>query len=123
MALSGYELRTTPIGSIVEKCLERLEDVESGVHIDKYVIMPNHVHAIVCLNERMGGQGRPPLQRIVQRFKSISTRSCWKFGLKTLWQRSFYDHVIRCEDDYLRIWQYIDENPAKWAEDEYYFAE
>lgn len=41
-------------------------------------------------------------------------------GLKTLWQRSYYDHVIRNEQDYLRIWQYIDNNPAGWAEDEYY---
>ena len=39
---------------------------------------------------------------------------------RKLWQRSYYDHVIRNEADYLRIWQYIDENPAKWAEDEYY---
>jgi len=37
-----------------------------------------------------------------------------------LWQRSYYDHIIRNEEEYLRIWQYIDENPAHWAEDEYY---
>ena len=39
---------------------------------------------------------------------------------KRIWQRSYYDHIIRDEDDYLRIWQYIDENPAKWIEDKYY---
>ena len=38
-----------------------------------------------------------------------------------LWQRGYYDHIIRCEADYLRIWQYMDENPARWTEDEYYF--
>ena len=37
-----------------------------------------------------------------------------------LWQRSYFDHIIRNEEDYLRIWQYIDTNPAQWAEDEYY---
>ena len=37
-----------------------------------------------------------------------------------LWQRDFYDHIIRNETDYLNIWKYIDDNPAKWAEDEYY---
>lgn len=37
-----------------------------------------------------------------------------------IWQKGFYDHIIRNEPDYLRIWQYMDENPAKWAEDEYY---
>ena len=50
-------------------------------------------------------------------------RRCWNLGLKTLWQRSFYDHVIRNKEDYLHIWKYIDDNPAKWAEDEYYYAE
>ena len=37
-----------------------------------------------------------------------------------LWQRGYYDHIIRCEPDYLRIWQYMEENPARWTEDEYY---
>ena len=39
-----------------------------------------------------------------------------------LWQRSYYDHIVRHDADYLRIWQYIDENPARWAEDEYYMV-
>jgi len=39
---------------------------------------------------------------------------------KRIWQRSYYDHIIRNGEDYLRIWKYIDENPLKWAEDEYY---
>ena len=39
----------------------------------------------------------------------------------TIWQTSFYDHVIRSEADYLRIWKYMDENPVRWTEDEYYF--
>lgn len=37
-----------------------------------------------------------------------------------VWQRSYHDHIIRDEADYLRIWDYIDTNPDKWAEDEYY---
>ena len=41
-------------------------------------------------------------------------------GYTKLWQRSYFDHVIRNEADYLRIWQYIGDNPAHWAEDEYY---
>ena len=39
----------------------------------------------------------------------------------SLWQRGYYDHIIRCEADHLRIWQYMDENPVRWTEDEYYF--
>ena len=119
-ALRGFKKSLTKIGAIVEECLQRLDNDEDGVCVDKYVIMPNHIHAIICLDGDEGGQSRPPLQRVMQRFKSITTRRCWNMGLKTLWQRSYYDHVIRNEQDYLRIWQYIDDNPAGWAEDEYY---
>ena len=123
VALEGYISRLTPIGLAVRECLERLTDTAHGIVIDKYIIMPNHVHAIICLSAGTGGQSRPPLQGVIQRFKSISTRQGWKHGVKILWQRSFFDHVIRCEEEYRRIWQYIDDNPAKWAEDEYYSAE
>ena len=99
VALQGYAPVLTQAGVRVKTCLERLND------------------------EEQGRQSRPPLQRLMQRFKSISTRQCWELGFKTLWQRSFYDHVIRSEKDYLSIRQYIDDNPAGWAEDEYYYAE
>ena len=123
VALQGYEPTLTQVGAVVKTCLEYLTNPEHGVLVDKYVIMPNHIHVIICLEAEQGGQSRPPLQRVIQRFKSISTRRCWNLGLKTLWQRSFYDHVIRSKEDYLHIWQYIDDNPAKWAEDKYYYAE
>ena len=123
VALEGYTSRLTPIGLAVRECLERLTDAVHGVVVDKYIIMPNHVHAIICLSAGTGGQSRPPLQGVIQRFKSVSTRQGWKHGVKKLWQRSFFDHVIRCEEEYRRIWQYIDDNPAKWAEYEYYSAE
>lgn len=110
----------TTVGAIVAECLERINDENAGVCVDKYVIMPNHIHAIICLDGGKGGQSRPPLQRVMQRFKSITTRKCWDMGIKSLWQRSYYDHVIRNEQDYLRIWQYIDDNPFRWLEDEYY---
>lgn len=53
---------------------------------------------------------------IVQQFKSDVTK---EIGFP-VWQKSFYEHVIRGEQDYLTIWQYVDDNPAKWAEDEYF---
>lgn len=52
----------------------------------------------------------------MQQFKGAVTK---RIG-QTIWQKGFYDHIIRDEADYLRIWDYIDTNPAKWAEDEYY---
>ena len=78
--------------------------------IDKYVIMPNHIHLIV-INE----DGKDVSQKI-RIMKSIVTAKIHR----SIWQRSFYDHVIRDEQDYLTKWKYIDENPAKWATDDYY---
>ena len=112
----------TEIGKIVEECLLLLNSKQEGIYLDKYVIMPNHIHAVVQLEGGVGGQSRPPLQRVMQRFKSVTTRRCWPLGCNVIWQRSFYDHVIRNEQEYLQIWQYIDDNPAHWAEDEYYAA-
>ena len=82
VALEGYTSRLTPIGLAVRECLERLTDDVHGVVVDKYIIMPNHVHAIICLSAGTGGQSRPPLQGVIQRFKSVSTRQGWKHGVK-----------------------------------------
>ena len=65
---------------------------------------------------RTGGHGGPPLQQIVSAFKSYTTHV---YG-KKLWQRSFYDHVIRNADDMLAHLEYIKNNPLKWADDKYY---
>ena len=69
----------------------------------------------ICL-DRTGGHRDPPLQSIIGYFKSYTT----KLYKGILWQRSFYDHIIRDENDYLKICNYIDTNPAKWSEDKYY---
>ena len=92
--------------------------------IDKYAIMPNHVHMIILLkNENRDYQNgamrtsRPTA--IPNLLRSLKIMVSKEIGF-SLWQASYYDHIIRSEEDYLRIWQYIDENPAKWAEDKYF---
>ena len=87
--------------------------------IDKYVIMPNHIHLILTLQAGTGGASpSPTVTQVVGTFKSMTTRLCE--GESKLFQRSFYDHVIRNDMDYQEIWTYIDQNPAKWAEDCFY---
>ncbi len=113
-ALPSIDL--TPIGETVKQAIEYINDNYDGVSVDKYVIMPNHVHLIIV--KQTGGHGDPPLQvyDIIGRFKSFTDS---KYNA-ILWQRSFYDHIIRDESDYLKIWNYIDLNPQKWAEDKFY---
>ncbi len=120
----GEGLRTLPIvklteiGKEVEKSIEFLNSAFEYTIIVSYIIMPNHVHMLVVINERTGGCGDPPLQELVRRLKSFTTN---KAGRK-LWQRSFHDHIIRDEYDYLLHLQYIEENPKKWliGQDEYF---
>lgn len=78
--------------------------------------MPNHIHLIVILDNQTGGRGNSPLQNVIGQLKSYTTK---KYG-KQLWQRSYYDHIIRNEDDYLNVWEYVNSNALKWAEDEFY---
>ena len=109
-------IQLTKIGDDVENAIRHMNHTYPDVCVDKYVIMPNHIHMIIKIEPNAGGLGDPPLQDIIGRFKSYTTH---KF-CDVLWQRSFYDHIIRNEQDYLEIWQYIDNNPAKWEEDEFY---
>ena len=66
---------------------------------------------------RGGACPSPTLADVVRVVKSISARKTIGSGL---WQRSYHEHVIRNEQDYQEIWNYIDTNPAKWTEDRYY---
>lgn len=107
-ALPKNEL--TPIGSIVEKSICYIDNSYEHLKIDKYVIMPNHIHLLISIT---GGHGDPPLPQIIGQFKSYTQKSY----REKLWQRSFHDHVIRNENDYDKIWEYIDTNVLKWNED------
>ena len=112
-ALPRNELTT--IGKDVEKSIQYINDNYSDIEIDKFVIMPNHIHLIVILNDS-GGDRTPPLQNVIGQLKSYTTKM---FGAK-LWQRSYHDHIIRNEKDYQRIWEYIDTNVLKWELDCFY---
>ena len=89
--------------------------ISENVFVDKYVIMPNHIHLIIVIK---GGRAMhaPTVSNIIGQMKSFVTK---RVGIP-IWQKSFYDHIIRDEADYLRIAEYMENNPAKWAEDKYF---
>jgi len=112
-------IELTETGKIVTQYIKNIPNHYDNIKIDKYVVMPNHIHMIIVITDGTPGCASPTksmLAKITNAFKSLTTR---KFG-KSIWQRGYHDHIIRSENEYLRIWQYIDENPAKWAEDKYY---
>ena len=127
----------TPIGQIVEEQIQAIPARYPAIGIEKYVIMPNHVHLLVSIRDLSGGASPSPtvgteasssegdmlpsLFDVVRVLKSLTTRMARPFlGENPLWQRSYHEHVIRNEADYRQVWEYIDTNPAKWAEDRYY---
>ena len=117
-------------GLVIKEEIENIPIIRKECVIEKFVIMPNHMHLIAKIATIVGDDGNrpvasrsdchPPLRRsipnMVQGVKGAVTR---KIGFSLL-QRGYHDHIIRNEDECLRIWQYIDENPLKWAEDKYY---
>jgi REP element-mobilizing transposase RayT len=106
----------TDYGKIVEEAILGVSNHYKNVSIDKYVIMPNHVHLLLIIDSESGRpMGVPTVSSIINQFKGFVTKSV---GFP-LWQNSFYDHVIRDEDDFLTKYRYIDTNPANWLDDEY----
>ena len=111
----GSHVQLSEIGRVLDSAIVYYHK-NSNIQIPNYVIMPNHVHMIVMLLAEAGDRGRSPLQHIVRNLKSYITKQIGD----SIWQKSFHDRIIRDEEEYQRIAQYIDENPARWAEDEYY---
>ena len=118
----GNDRRVVPKvkNQIIHRCIEKIENEFGNVKFDKYVIMPDHLHFIINITERHAGRS---LQDIMRSFKAMSTNEYIK-GIKNnnlpafdkkLWQKSYYDHVIRNEQDYREIWEYIENNPLKYV--------
>ncbi len=117
-------INLTKYGNIVNKYLQTMDSKYDNAHIDKYVIMPNHLHMIIeisnpLLNNGMS-QAPSPTNAIIPKFISLYKRYCNHEIGHNIFQRSFHDHIIRGETDYLKIWNYIDTNPQKWNEDCFY---
>ena len=100
-------------GQAAKECMEEIPAHFSGVRIDKHVVMPNHIHAIVVIEQSCNAT----LSTIVGQYKSAVSK---QLAVAHLWQRSFHDHVIRNQVSYEKIWNYIDTNPIRWKDDCFY---
>jgi putative transposase len=124
----GNEMRPNEAGRMVQRWWAQLPRKFDSVDCDAFVVMPNHVHGIIVMmppDAALGGHTGPPLPRIVQWFKSMTTNdylrgvkeSDWPTLPRRLWQRNCYEHTIRNDHALDRIRQYVFDNPARWAED------
>ena len=124
-------------GKIAEGEWKRIPNQFPSVELDDFVIMPNHIHGIIILNNnflevadsnRRGLINQTPtkdwilmnnpvvnLGKVVRAFKARTSRLIHRAGCKSsIWQRGYYDHIIRNEADLHRIREYIANNPLKW---------
>ena len=113
----GEPLPLTPTGKIVSDLIDAIPDQYPAISVPCSVVMPNHVHMIIMINTDQDGnpQPAPSLQETVRQFKGAVTK---RVG-RPIWQKSFYEHVIRNRREAETIMQYIAENPLAWNLDEY----
>ena len=123
--LDSPKVVLTKYGNVAEKQIQVMDELYENLSVDKYVIMPNHIHLLIrilCVADERGSSGTPTptYNSHISRFVSTFKRYCNKQYTEQIWQRGFYDHVVRNDEDYDAIWQYIDENPIKWELDKFY---
>ena len=106
-------------GAIAEKLLHKIPEKYPDVSVDKYVIMPDHIHILLRIYRKFGtGNPSPTLGNVIGWYKYNVTKQVnllYKKQGEKLFQRSYYDHVIRNQWDYDAAWQYIENNPKKWV--------
>jgi len=146
-SISDREMVLSEIGQIVEKEWEKIEQIRQEIALDSYIVMPNHLHGIVWINDpvrqnqispnknqciKIKMNNRKTLQSEIYRpsrslgsliagFKSAATKRVNKLRNlpgHPLWQRNYYDRIIRNEDELEQIRRYIEANPILWDEDQ-----
>ena len=122
------EIRLKPYGKIAENVIKSLAK-RFDIKIDKYVIMPDHIHLLITVNNQdcLRAVREPPLQNRSLISKAIGfmkmnvSKEIHKINpQEKVWQRSFFDHIIRNEQDYKQVWEYIENNPLKQIRRTYY---
>jgi REP element-mobilizing transposase RayT len=139
------DIRMSSLGQIVKNEWMRSNNVRREIRLneDEFVVMPNHIHGIVWIVDpvgadnvvdNVGGAGRgvchtpqrtpvpkrmpKSLSSFIAGFKAaVTSRAGKEFNIHSIWQRNYYEHIIRNDRELMNIWQYIDNNPVRWQED------
>jgi REP element-mobilizing transposase RayT len=125
------EMRLNDAGQAAQAEWVRLPERFQSIELDEFVIMPNHLHGIILVGaglappdggapNRGAASSAPTLGNILRAFKSISAiavnRLLGRSG-RSLWQRNYYEHIVRSENELAHIREYIANNPTQWALD------
>ena len=125
------EPQLTTCGKIVDAVMQNIP-AHLHVTIDRYVIMPNHVHLIAVVTEENALRAiresplrsRTIMSKLIGYIKMNASKAIRQhYGDVTVWQRGYYDHVIRNQEDYVALAEYIQTNPLRWELDKLYTEE
>ena len=107
-------VKLTNYGVVVDEAINNIEIKYDRIILENYVIMPDHVHLMLSILPDESGRpmGNPTIPNVINQLKGYASK---KAGF-SLWQKSYYDHIIRDQIDYETKWQYISNNPASWLE-------
>ena len=111
-------VQLSPYGEIANEVIRNIPSAYPALSLESYVIMPNHIHILIriCADE----YGRPlvarTISRVIKQLKGVVSKQIGN----TIWQKSFYDRIIRNHEDYEEDLRYIYENPMRWCYDEFY---
>jgi len=128
------EMQLNALGRVAAECWDAIPAHFPDVELDAYCMMPNHFHGIVVItdpvgathasplpNDRSAGPPRRSLGAIVGSFKSVATkriRELQHAPALVVWQRNYYEHVIRSDSELNKFRNYIADNPLRWGDDE-----
>ena len=130
------EMALSPLGEIAREEWQRIAEARSNITLDHYVIMPNHLHGLVIISEPQSRSDEHirdaeipfrlsagSLGAIINHYKGAVSRRAWS-GLversQSIWQRNYYDHIVRDDASLNDIRNYILQNPGRWQEDSLY---
>jgi len=116
--ISDGVVRLNALGTLVETCWQALPMHYLHAELDAFVVMPNHIHGILVLvDESSKRHGLPEIVRAFKTFSSRRVNETRNSGGTQVWQRGYYEHVIRNERSLGRIQSYIETNPLRWELD------
>jgi putative transposase len=109
-------MRINAIGQIVSGQWQKIPQHFPNVELDGFILMPDHLHGIIVISE---SKEKSSLANIIQNFKSISSRKINRINNShgiSIWQRNYYERIVRTDQELKSLREYIENNPANWTD-------
>jgi putative transposase len=135
--IENQKMNLSQVGVIADLMWYEIKNHTKNVELGEFIVMPNHIHGILILNDthvsqqqqptnqtigqqRFQNQGNNTISSIIGSYKSAVTKHAHRLGFEFAWQPSFHDHIIRDTPSFENIQNYIANNPMKWENDKFY---